>query len=76
LLAPYLASTSRIAPRCSRSRSSIRMLYVLATPHVPRLVSDPPSGLVETLTGHHRRGRPPPRGRPAGLLHSGPLGPR
>lgn len=32
LLAPYLVSTSRIAPRCSRRRSSARPLYVLVTP--------------------------------------------
>jgi len=45
LLAPYLANTLRIASRCSRRRSNVRLLYVLVTPTL-RPVRDNPSALV------------------------------
>ena len=77
LLAPYLASTTRIASRCSRRRSSVRLLYMLVTLPILRLVSDDPSGLATIGHGEpgsalrtlptsdlakHPRGHPPQPG--------------
>ncbi len=50
LLAPYLFSTSRIASRFSARRARARLLYVLVTLPILRLISDNPRALEDSQT--------------------------